>query len=198
MPDADTSDGELMHAVNKEDTSALVHLIERWETRLLAFIYRYVQNEAVARDLVQETFVRIYRARKQYDPAKPFTTWMFSIAANLCRNHQRWVSRHKETSLETLDESADPGNPVSDIIHGENQQFVAKAVASLPHTLRIAVILYYYEDKSYREIADITDCSPRGVESRLYRARKILVRKLQAFPVAPAAAVLPKGGHLPV
>ena len=196
MPDPGSSDGELMRAVMKEDTSALVQLIERWESRLLAFVFRYVQNESVARDLVQETFVRIYQARERFDPAKSFSSWMFAIAANLCRNHQRWTRRHRETSLESVAESMDTEHPVRRIARTESQQRIADALAALPHSLRVSVLLYYFEDLSYAEISDITGCSVRGVESRLYRARKILQKLLGEPDELSRATPIAESGHI--
>ncbi len=197
MREKRSSDGELMHAVMKDDTTALAALIERWETRLLAFIFRYVQREAVARDLVQETFVRIYRNRDQFQADKAFSSWMFAIAANLCRNHQRWVSRHRETPLEPVLETADPDTPADGIVMKEKQQRIAAAVQSLPHSLKIAVLLYYYEDCSYKDIAEITGCSIRGIESRLYRARKILLGKLKDPAGSPPDVAIPDSPRLP-
>jgi len=178
MPDRNSSDSELMHAVKHEDTGALVCLIERWESRLLNFIYRYVQNESVAQDLVQETFVRIYHSRNSYDENRSYSTWMFTIASNLCRNHQRWIRRHTEVPMEDFREPAALDSPDESVFLKENKRYIAEAVGSLPHALRITVLLYYYENLSYQEIADITGCSIRGIESRLYRARKILANRL--------------------
>src|SRR6056300_1066495 len=140
MPDCASSDGDLMRAVKKDDSLALVELIGRWETRLLAFIYRFVQNESVARDLVQETFVRIYDSRQRYDLEKPFSTWMFTIAANLCRNHQRWILRHNETSMESAGDAIDQLTPVNSLDEKERQLRIARAIASLPHDLRLTVL----------------------------------------------------------
>lgn len=167
-----------MHAVKHEDTSALIILIERWEPRLLNFIFRYVQNESVARDLVQETFVRIYQARNRYDEDRTFSTWMFMIATNLCRNHQRWVRRHSEVPMDDYLEPVEDQSPADHARLMDSRGKVARAIAALPHPLRTAVLLYYFENLSYQEISAITGCSVRGVESRLYRARKVLESSL--------------------
>ena len=199
MPDQNSSDSELMHAVKKEDTSALVFLIERWQQRLLNFIYRYVQNKSVAQDLAQETFVRIYQGCDNYDENRTFSTWMFTIASNLCRNHQRWVRRHAEVPMDDYQQPVETQSPAMRVGLAERQLHIANAVGSLPHPLRIAVLLYYFEDLSYQEIADITGCSTRGIESRLYRARKLLAARL--FPskaLNSGASSLRESKRLPV
>ncbi len=199
MPDLNSSDSELMHAVKCDDTSALVLLIERWEARLLNFIFRYVQIESVARDLVQETFVKVYYARDRFDENKTFSTWMFSIASNLCRNHQRWVKRHAEAPMEDSTEPVDNLSPSVRTGQIEQQKLIAEAIASLPHALRLTVLFYYYEDLSYQEIARITGCSVRGVESRLYRARKLLSTKLSKHEsINPVPSALRERERLPV
>lgn len=178
MPELHTSDTALMGKLKQDDTRALASLIDRWEGRLLHFVYRYVQNESIARDLVQETFVRIYQARERFDGKRNFTTWMFGIAANLCRNHYRWLSRHAEADLASAPEPVDASTPVDQLRALEKNREIAAHVQALPHALRVALILYYYEDLSYGEIADVVGCSIRGVESRLYRARKILASRM--------------------
>ena len=170
-----------MHAVKHEQTSALVILIERWEPRLLNFIFRYVQNESVARDLVQEAFVRVYQARHSYDENRSFSTWLFTIAINLCRNHQRWIRRHAEVPMEDFQQPVNTATPAKSACSREQQQRIADAVGCLPHTLKMTVLLYYFEDLNYQQIADITGCSVRGIESRLYRARKILADRLLPY-----------------
>ncbi len=179
MPELHTSDAALMGYLKQDDTRALTSLIDRWEGRLLHFIYRYVQNEAIARDLVQETFVRVYQARERYDEKRNFSTWMFGIAANLCRNHYRWLSRHAEADLESAPEPVDGKTPVDQIRKSEKNREIAAHILALPHALRVALLLYYYEDLSYEEIAGVVGCSIRGVESRLYRGRKILAARIK-------------------
>lgn len=178
MPELHISDAALMGQLKQDDTRALASLIDRWEGRLLHFIYRYVQNESIARDLVQETFVRVYQARNRFDVKRNFSTWMFGIAANLCRNHYRWLSRHAEAELESAPEPVDNKTPVEQIDAEEKSTRIADHVRALPHALRVALLLYYYEDLSYEEIAAVVGCSIRGVESRLYRARKTLAARM--------------------
>ncbi|MFT3782512.1 MAG: sigma-70 family RNA polymerase sigma factor [Nibricoccus sp.] len=204
-PNDDTS-AEHMRALVSGRQTALNELMALWEAPLLRFTYRYVQNEAVARDLVQETFVRVYLHRERFRPNTSFSTWAFTIAANLCRNHRRWEGRHPTVSLDQPtdgeDESSTRHNqlassesaPDFSAQQSERLEALKTAIANLPHELRTALLLYEYEDLSYREIANIVGCSEKGVESRLVRARQKLKKQLTAQlsrsrpPAAPLLA----------
>ena len=184
-PNDDTSAG-LMRALVAGQQSALNELMTLWEAPLLRFIFRYVQCEAEARDLVQETFVRVYLNRERFRPDSSFSTWAFTIAANLCRNQRRWQGRHPTVSLdETVpgettryDQLACPrSSPDNSAQQSERVGALRVAIASLPHDLRTTLLLYEYEELSYREIAVIVGCSDKGVESRLTRAR-LRLRKM--------------------
>jgi len=201
-PNDDTS-AEFMQALVAGRQAALDELMVLWEAPLLRFIYRYVQNEAVARDLVQETFVRVYLHRERFRPGTSFSTWAFTIAANLCRNHRRWQGRHPTVSLDEPtaadndltrhDRLVSPDRgPDHHAQHAEHLDALKAAIAALPHDLRTALLLYEYEELSYREIAAIMGCSEKGVESRLVRARVRLRKVLSSLlvPDRPSAAAL--------
>lgn len=189
MPEDEIDDRDLMEALIDGDHRALEAIIVKWERPLYSFTYRYTQNENASRDIVQETFVRVFTKRDRYDARYPLSSWIFTIAANLCKNKARWRKRHPEVSLETpmgagrdggercamIDVlAADAPEPCSVIAEGEELDLLKEAVMSLPHDLRTAVLLHHYENLPYKEIADIVGCSVRGIETRLYRARKVL------------------------
>jgi RNA polymerase sigma-70 factor (ECF subfamily) len=181
-------DAILMARVTEGDTDALGQLIDRWQAPLGSFIYRYIQNREAAQELVQETFVRLYEARERYNPDMRFSSWMFKIASNLCKNYHRWRSRHpedlgwdesSESSMDAAPEAMrDEADPCEAAARREDVAELQKAVANMPHPLKTALLLHYYEDMSYKDIATTLGCSPRGVETRLYRARAWLSKKL--------------------
>jgi RNA polymerase sigma-70 factor (ECF subfamily) len=152
---------------------------------------RLTGNEADANDLAQETFVRVFKSCRSYRPGEKFSTWLFTIAANLARNHFRWRSRHPNLSLDaenpeteqtlgnTLPASA-PG-PAEAALAGERAAAVRQAVRSLPEDLREAVVLCEWEERSVAEAAAIAGATPKAVESRLYRARQVLRERLKAW-----------------
>lgn len=183
----DDKSSELMRAVVAGRQAAFNELLTLWEGPLLRFIFRYVQSEAEARDLVQETFVRVYLNRARFRPDSSFSTWAFTIAANLCRNQRRWHFRHPTVSLDEPvrdeptghDTLACPGNgPDRAAVQTERVEALKAAIASLSHDLRTTLLLYEYEGLSYREIAAVVGCSEKGVESRLARARSKLRQQL--------------------
>lgn len=175
-------DDELMSRLQAGEERALDALMDRWQMPLRRFLYRYLHNEADACDLAEETFVRIYRNREKFRPGAKFSTWMFSIALNLCRDHAR---RRRTRPVVMLDEQAlaevsdrsiesESGAPDSDLLRAETAAAVRSAIEALPEPLKAAVLLCEYEDLSHAEAAAIAGCSTKAVETRLYRARHLL------------------------
>lgn len=186
-------DNALMLRLQHGEDTALNELMTRWQTPLLRFIYRYVGDPHEALDLAQETFVRVYEARSRYRPTGHFSSWLFQIASNLCRNHLRWEQRHPTVSLargeeeenapaDASDTLPSPGKtPFDDAARNDTARCVRESIQNLPHDLRTTVLLFEYEDLSYEEIAGVLECSPKAVETRLYRARKLLREKLEGL-----------------
>lgn len=179
-----------LQELQRGDAAALNRLIARWQRPLLGFAYRYLQNATDAEDLVAATFVRLYQRREGLRPDTNLPAWLFTTLTNLCHNHHRWRRRHPTVGLATgggdraeadLDPaSAEPG-PDEALDRDESLAVLRAAVDALPHDLKVTVLLHHYEHLSYREIAAITNCSDRGVETRLYRARLILRQRLVGF-----------------
>ncbi len=195
MPSDPAIDRASLIGLQRGDAAALNRLIERWQRPLLGFACRYVRNAADAQDLVAESFVRLYQKRARLRGDTNVAAWLFTTLTNLCHNHHRWRRRHPTVAL---DAPAEPGDangsprtieglaapeagPDSALARDESVEAVRAAVEALPHELRVTVLLHQYEHLSYREIAAITGCSERGVETRLYRARQQLRRSLADF-----------------
>ena len=184
----DESDEVLMGALAGGEDLALNHLMDRWQAPLRGFLYRYTQNGHDAGDLAQETFVRIYQHRARFRPGARFSTWMFQIALNLARSRARWQKRHPTDSLDWDSETQNSrfqiysgATPAEANLATERTAAVKTAIAALPPDLRDAVILAEYEEKSQAEIAAIVGTTPKGVETRLYRARQHLRKALQKY-----------------
>jgi len=174
-------DLEFMQRLQEGDDLALNALMGRWRTPLISFILRYLGNRDDAMDLAQETFVRVYEHRHSFRKEAKFSSWLFSIAANLCRNQLRWRSRHPAVSLDADEEENDARqqedsapSPSEDAEQRDLALAVQKEIQSLPHDLRVAILLSVYEERPHGEIAQVLGCSAKAVESRLYRAREIL------------------------
>jgi len=184
----DATDSELMSRLAAGDDLALNALMSRWSARVVAFLFRMTGQRAAAVDLAQEAFVKLYQARKHYRPQGQFSTWLFAIAANLARNHARWTSRHPTVSLDatdpqgaqTLPEAADlRPTPGEAAVAREKSAALNAAILALPLDLREALTLLVHEEMSYAQIAQLAGCSPKAVETRIYRARQILKQQLQ-------------------
>ncbi|PAW78510.1 MAG: hypothetical protein B9S32_06185 [Verrucomicrobia bacterium Tous-C9LFEB] len=166
-------DSAAMGRLAAGDDLALNELMTRWQQPLANFIFRYTGNEAESIDLAQETFVRVYESRDRFKSGSKFSTWLFTIAINLCRNQARWKSRHPTAELDDAIPDSTP-TPHDNAVREETAARVRRAIAELPHDLRVALVLYEYEDQSYAEIAEQLDCTVKAVETRLYRAKQLL------------------------
>lgn len=185
-PDADVA---AMLRLRDGDDLALNELMNRWQQPLVRFLFRYTLSEPDALDLAQDTFVRIYEHRSKYDARGKFSTWLYTIAKNLCRNHARWKSRHPTVSMEvelSANSDATLGDQIADAKatpaqiaqSDELAGAVRDAIQTLPDDQRAATLLYEYEDAAYSDIATVLGCSAKAVENKLYRARQTLREKL--------------------
>jgi RNA polymerase sigma-70 factor (ECF subfamily) len=171
-----------------QDT-ALNDLMERHGAAVFGFLCRMVGNEDDANDLAQETFARVFRARANFRLGDKFSTWLYTIAANLARNHFRWRSRHPNISLEAAGDDpeqtlekilpAKEAAPSEQALAAERAAVVRLEVARLPEDLREAIVLCEWEESSVADAAAVLETTPKAVESRLYRARKILRERLK-------------------
>ena len=185
----ESDDHDLMVRLAGGDDLALNALMQRWSDRVVSFLYRMTGRHETAVDLAQETFVKLYQARARYRPRSgKFGTWLFTIASNLAKNHARWRARHPEVSLDATDADgasttrspASAGlSPDQIAVSHEIEEQVRSAILALPSDLREALLLFTHEQLGYADIARITRCSPKAVETRIYRARQLLKKDLQ-------------------
>ena len=187
----DARDRADMERLAAGQDGALDDLMERHAAPLFHFLCRMLASEDDANDLAQETFVRVYRSRDSYRSNGKFSTWLYTIAANLARNHFRWRSRHPNVSLEagageaeqSLGETIPATGPAPNeqLFAGERAGAVRVAVGELPDEMREAIVLCEWEELGVAEAATILETTPKAVESRLYRARQILRERLKSW-----------------
>ncbi|PTX91910.1 RNA polymerase subunit sigma-24 [Verrucomicrobia bacterium LW23] len=177
-----------MERLRDDDALALNEIMQRWKEPLTRFLHRQLGGgEHDALDIAQETFVRVYEQRHRYRPQGKFSVWLFEIACNLCRNNIRWRIRHPTVSLDSdldnwMDTAKDPRPAGHEIlVQQERADAVRAAVASLPEDLRTPLLLLQYEEMSYAEISAILHCTPKAVETRIYRARRHLEALLRPW-----------------
>jgi RNA polymerase sigma-70 factor (ECF subfamily) len=182
-------DSNLMLRVKQGDAKAFEMLLNKYEGRLINFVYRIVRNRNEAEDVSQETFFRVYRNAGSYLPAAKFSTYLFRIAYNLSIDSVR----KKKPAASKDDPGKDPEkiqpysdipdtgskDPLAETVKEETGTTVRKALLELPGNQAAAIILLLYEDKSYKEIGEIIGVSVPSVESLIFRARQGL-RKILA------------------
>jgi RNA polymerase sigma-70 factor, ECF subfamily len=179
-------DTELMLRVKDGDGASFNALIEKHRNPVVNFLFRMVQDRAVAEELAQEVFLRVYRSRSSYEPTAKFTTWMFRIATHLALN---WIrdERH-ERRQERLDEE-DQDQPLRQVadrrpsieqsmVCAAKLEEIRRAIAALPAKQRAAVLMHKYEELEYSQIARVLDCSESAVKSLLFRAYETLRGRL--------------------
>ena len=175
-------DTTLVNAYLGGETRTFDVLVERYQTRLLNFVYRIVGDRERAEDLVQEVFVRVYRHLGRFDRSKKFSTWIYTIASNLAKNELRNRSRNPLVLFTSMTkgwedeerplEFEDPTSRPDDLFRKRHvRELVESSVAQLPTHHREVFVLREIEGRSYEEIAEITHCNLGTVKSRLNRAR---------------------------
>ena len=187
------TDVQLMLDVKAGDEQSFELLLRKYRTPLVNFLYRMVRNTAVAEDLAQEVFIRVYRAREEYAPSAKFTTWMFRIATNLALNSVR-DNRHRQMEI-SMDQTIDTGedeqqtlqvpdrapNVEQELVARSRAEIIMKAIHALPEKQRAAVLLHKYQELDYDEIARVLECSESALKSLLFRAYETL--RVQLAPL---------------
>jgi len=172
-----STDEDLVRAVRSGDTDSLGVLVARWEQPLFRFVYRLMPRSEDARDICQETFLRILRSADRFRDGSRFSTWMYQIALNLCRDHlrrrQRWGRLLTDGPAATERASAAPsrsleGDPGQAIERDETSRAVQWALAQIPPGQREVLVLKEFEGLKFREIAEILGCPESTVKSRMY------------------------------
>lgn len=169
----------LMLALAQGQDDALNRLMADWSAPLIGYLTKLTASTATGEDLAQETFVRVYRHKLDYRPQQKFSTWLFTIATNLARNHHRWKQRHPEESHEPETLSALPAASTSDhprelLSRQETMHALDQAIKQLPDAHREALLLATTQGLSHGEIARIQNSTDKAVELRIYRARQLL------------------------
>jgi RNA polymerase sigma-70 factor (ECF subfamily) len=185
-------DAVLMLRVKRGDRAAFAELVERYRQPVMNLVYRTLRDEAEAEDLAQNVFLQVYKSAKRYESRAKFSTWLFTIARNLCLNELRRRSRHPAESLEETHgehegqlqrQYEDKKNflPTETLLHSELAQKIEEALAELPENQRTAILLCRQEDLSYEEIAKVLGCSLSATKSLIHRGREVLKQKLKPY-----------------
>ena len=192
LPDGGRSDAEIMLQVKAGDDSAFEYLVQKYRRPMVSFMFRTAHSNAVAEDLAQEVFLRVYRSRDSYEASAKFTTWLYRIATNLAVNHARDTRHERPENTVSLDEpDAESGRTLdlpdrtpsaeATIVQRERLAAIRQRVQALPERQRIAVVMHKYQQMEYRQIADVLKLSESATKSLLFRAYETLREQLKEF-----------------
>jgi len=188
-PDADA---QLMLRVKRGDSAAFAVLVEKYQQPILNLVARTLRDPVEAEDLAQIVFVQAWKSAGRYQASAKFSTWLFTIARNLCLNELRRRARHPAEPLdaphpehegETLHQPTDTqtASPPDALLHGELEHKIEEALAALPENQRTALLLCQRDELSYEEIARVLGCSLSATKSLIFRGRETLKQKLKPY-----------------
>lgn len=185
-------DAALMLRVKQGDMEAFEELVDKYKQPIIHLVYRTIQDAAEAEDLAQNVFVQVFKSAHRYRVSAKFSTWLYTIARNLCLNEIRRRSRHPADSLD-VEQSAQEEKPSrqyedkkifsapDSLLQGELIGKVDQAIAELPENQRTALLLCREEELSYEEIAQVLGCSLSATKSLIHRGRETLRQKLKPY-----------------
>ena len=185
-------DAAVMLRVKDGDDAAFDYLVTKYRRPMLAFLYRMAHNTAVAEELAQEVFLRVYRSRQTYNAEAKFSTWLYRIATNLAVNHARDTKYERPEVTVNLDQpDEETGNTIDlpdatmtaeqSILRRERLAAIRRHVENLPERQRLAVMMHKYQEMDYKQIGEVLKLSESATKSLLFRAYETLREKLKDF-----------------
>jgi RNA polymerase sigma-70 factor (ECF subfamily) len=186
------TDAQIMLRVKGGDEAAFEYLVQKYRRPMLSFMYRMAHNSAVAEDLAQEVFLRVYRSREKYEASAKFSTWLYRIASNLAVNHARDTRHQRPENTVSLDEPDQESGLTMDlpdnsltaeeaIVRRERLAAIRQRVEALPERQKMALIMHKYQQMDYRQIAEVLKLSESAIKSLLFRAYETLRVQLKEF-----------------
>lgn len=188
----DNGDAELMLRLKAGDLDCFEVLMNKYRRQMVHFMFRMVHNQAVAEEMAQEVFLRVYRARETYRAEAKFTTWLYRIATNLAVNHARDTKNERlaaKVQLDAADEETGTTPDVADVtptvearmLRQERMNAIKQHVLALPERQRMAVLMHKYQEMDYKQIGAVLKLSESATKSLLFRAYQTLRDKLKDF-----------------
>jgi RNA polymerase sigma-70 factor (ECF subfamily) len=185
-------DAALMLRVKQGDWAAFAELVDKYKQPVMNLVYRMLRDGTEAEDLTQAVFLQVYKSAERYQVAAKFSTWVFTIARNLCLNEIRRRSRHPADSLDgsQSDHEELPGrqyednktfSPPDTLLQGELENKIEEALSELPENQRTAILLCRSEELSYDDIAKVLGCSVSATKSLIHRGRESLKQRLKPY-----------------
>jgi RNA polymerase sigma-70 factor (ECF subfamily) len=189
-------DTQLMIRAQADDDSSFGELLERNRNVVVNYLSRMVTNRAIAEELAQDVFVRIYRSRQTYEPTAKFSTWLYRITTNVALNHFRDEKRSQnDVSLDVEDAAharrtaLDQAPLIEDrLVREVVREQIRRAVRALPAKQRAAIIMHKYEEMDYVQIAKVLGCTPSAVKALMFRAYETLRMRLRSLQATSGSA----------
>jgi RNA polymerase sigma-70 factor (ECF subfamily) len=189
---AGMEDSAIMLELSAGNMAAFDFLLERYRKPIIHFMYRMTHNQAVAEELAQEVFLRVYRSRETYRAEARFSTWLYRIATNLGVNHARDTRHERSASTVYLDETDSETGTTPDVadstpgvestmLRRERMAAIREHVMALPERQRSAVLMHKYEGMDYKQIGEVLKLSESATKSLLFRAYQTLRERLKEF-----------------
>ena len=189
---AQMDDAAIMLELRAGNMAGFDYLIQKYRKPIIHFMYRMVHNQAIAEELAQEVFLRVYRSRETYRAEARFSTWVYRIATNLGVNHARDTKQERFASTIHLDEVDPETGTTPDVadstigaetnmLRNERMNAIRQHVLALPERQRMAVLMHKYEGMDYKQIGEVLKLSESATKSLLFRAYQTLREKLKAF-----------------
>ncbi len=192
MPAELDPDAALMLRVKQGDTEAFAQLADKYKQPVMNLVYRMLRDLTEAEDVAQAVFLQVYKSAHRYQAASKFSTWLFTIARNLCLNEIRRRSRHPVESMERLpgeqddlpapqyeDKAAPPAG--ESLLVGELEAKIQEALDALPENQRVAILLCRQDELSYEDISAVLGCSVSATKSLIFRGRETLKSRLKPY-----------------
>jgi RNA polymerase sigma-70 factor, ECF subfamily len=183
-------DAALMLRVRQGDRDAFESIVEKYKQPVMNLVYRTLPDATEAEDLAQHVFLQVYKSAHRYTVTAKFSTWIFTIARNLCLNEIRRRSRHPAESMDREGDEEHPARQIEDVVafsppdallQRELEQKIDSAVNALPEKQRTALLLCRREDFSYEDIAEVLGCSVSATKSLIHRGRETLKEMLKPY-----------------
>jgi RNA polymerase sigma-70 factor (ECF subfamily) len=185
-------DAALMLRVKQGDTAAFEQLVDKYKQPVMNVVYRMLRDATEAEDVAQNVFVQVFKSAGRYEVSSKFSTWLFTIARNLCLNELRRRSRHPADSMDVGHpeqedqpwqqfEDKKTFSPPDTLLHGELEAKIEEAMAELPENQLTAIVLCRQDELSYEDIAKVLQCSLSATKSLIHRGRETLKQKLKPY-----------------
>ncbi len=199
MEGGSPEEARMIEACREGDAAAFNLLVWRWEKPLYNFIYKYVGDAILAEDLVQDTFMRVLKSIPRYSHQGSFSTWLYRIAINLCKDHlkrkrvatvslQDYYTTASGERVYVYERVADEGARTDEDLRAqEREEIVRRLLSGLPEEQRMVILLKEYQELTFREIAEVLDVPEGTVKSRLYHALRAMRESLERTGIAGAA-----------